>query len=205
MTKRLLVIFGKRTANEIHAAAQIAYGTFFDRYEVSFFDADSQAELLSNTIQEHFDEKYFCIGVVDYDLRIAIEKTAVGMGMIPFTVIHPSSVIDSTAKIGVGCFIGPLCVVSIATVIEDFSILHLHCSVGHDCTIRRHCTVLPGARISGDVVLGQGVLVGSNSFVYQGSRIGDQTQIDALTYVKGDVPARSIVSARHASPLKRIF
>lgn len=205
MSNRLLVVFGKRTAEEICATAQLAYGTFFDQYRVVYFVDDENGVARLRDAVDGFTERYFIIGAVDYSLRRAIADAALGIGMVPFTVIHPSAVVDPTANIGRGCFIGALCVVSISAVVQDFVILHLHCSVGHDSTIGTHTTVLPGARISGDVVVGSGALIGSNAFVFQGSRIGDQSQIDALTYVKGDIPEKSIVSARYGIPLKRIL
>jgi UDP-3-O-[3-hydroxymyristoyl] glucosamine N-acyltransferase len=201
--KRLLVVFGKRTADEIVSTAKLSNSHFFDRLMTYYFDECLAEELRLDSIPRDFDEVYFCIGVVDYNLRVKIETAATRRGMIPFTIIHPSSVVDVGAQIGVGCFIGPLAVISIDARIGDHSILHIHCSVGHDTLIGRHCAILPGARLSGDVTLGDGVLIGSNAFVFQGSRIGDHTQVDALTYVRGDVQGGQILSLRYPSPLKR--
>ena len=104
---------------------------------------------------------------------------------------------------GAGCFLGPLATVSVDAIIGDHTILHIHCSIGHDSILGRHCSILPGARVSGDVTLGEGVLIGSNAFIFQGSRVGDHTHVDALTYVRGEIQDRQIVSVRYPRPLIR--
>lgn len=203
MLKRLLVVFGKRTAVEILSTAKLAYSDFFDHLMTYYFDEQLAEELQLDSIPFDFEEIYFCIGVVDYNLRVTIETAATLRGMIPFTIVHPSSVIDVEAKIGSGCFIGPLATVSIDAKIGDHTILHIHCSIGHDTLVGRHCAILPGARLSGDVTLGEGVLIGSNAFVFQGSQIGNHTQVDALTYVRGEVQGGQIISSRYPHALKR--
>jgi len=204
VVRRLLVVFGRRTADEILSTAKLAYGDYFDNLITHYFDDSAPKELQLSDVPVDFDERYFCVGVVDYQLRVIIENSAISHGLIPFTIMHPTAVVDKTARIGAGCFIGPLAVVSIGANIGDHSILHIHCSVGHDSIIGRHCAVLPGARISGDVTLGDGVLIGSNAFVYQGSRVGDYTQVDALTYVRGEILPRQIVSLRYPHPVNRV-
>ena len=203
MTKRLLVIFGKRTADEILSAARLAHGSYFDSLQSYVFEDELPDEQRLMRIPGGFDEVHYCIGATDYSLRTAIEATATARGWIPYTVIHPTAVVDVSARIGRGCFIGPLATVSIEVVVEDHSIIHLQSSIGHDSRIGRHCAVLPGARISGNVSLGDGVLIGSNAFVFQGSQVGAHTQVDALTYVRGKIPPWHLVSMRHPRPLLR--
>lgn len=203
MTKRLLIIFGKRTADEILSAARLADDGYFDSMQSYFFEDELLDDQRLTRIPAGFNEIHYCIGATDYKLRASIEASASARGWIPYTVIHPTAVIDVSAKIGSGCFIGPLATVSIDAVVEDHSIIHLQSSIGHDSRVGSHCTVLPGARISGNVSLGDGVLIGSNAFIFQGSQVGAHTQVDALTYVRGEIPPWHLVSIRHPRPLKR--
>jgi UDP-3-O-[3-hydroxymyristoyl] glucosamine N-acyltransferase len=202
--KRLLVVFGKRTADEILATAQSAYADFFSHFIVLYFDQQLENGGRLNSVPIGFDEIYYCIGVVDFGIRSEIEKAATEYGMVPFTIIHPTAVVDPSAKIGVGCFIGPLSAVSLAASISNHTIVHMHSSIGHDSRVGPHCVILPGARISGDVTLGEGVLIGSNAFVFQGSSVGEHTHVDALTYVRGNIDSGQIVSVRWPHAMKRV-
>ncbi|MDB4545391.1 acyltransferase, partial [bacterium] len=83
--------------------------------------------------------------------------------------------------------------------IGNHSIIHIHSSIGHDSQIGEYCAILPGARISGDVVLEDHVLIGSNSFVFQGTQVGRNARIDALTYVRDDIPEKSTLSCRRSN------
>jgi len=202
--KRLLVVFGKRTAHEILATAQSAYGSFFSQFIVLYFDHQLEEASRLSSVPVGYDEIFYCIGVIDYGLRSAIEKAATDYGMVPFTIIHPTAVVDPSANIGAGCFIGPLTAISIAANISNHTIVHMHCSIGHDSQVGCHCVILPGARISGDVSLGEGVLIGSNAFVFQGSSVGEHTHVDALTYVRGSIDSGQIVSVRWPHAIKRV-
>jgi len=97
-------VFGKRTADEILSTAKLAYSDFFDHLISFYFDQQLTQGLQLNSVPDGFCEIYFCIGVVDYRLRRKIEAAATQHGMIPFTIVHPSSVVDAAAKIGGGLF-----------------------------------------------------------------------------------------------------
>lgn len=53
-----------------------------------------------------------------------------------------------------------------------------------------------GAAISGNCQLGDRVWVGANSFIFQGCKVGDDTRIDALTYVARDIDPGMLVTSR---------
>jgi len=139
---------------------------------------------------------YYAIGVLDLNLKLRIEQMCQSLGYRPWTLIHPTAYVPSSARIGAGCFIAPQVAIGVDAEIGDHTIVHFHASVGHGARVGRHCAILPGARLSGHVELGDGVLVGSNAFIYQGTKVGEQAQIDALTYVREDLPPRRIVSIR---------
>ena len=202
---KLLIIFGDNTADEIHAVARQFHTEQFDQitklYYSTYLDLDEKAQ----KYQQAFTEVFFCIGVVENALRKQIKKIALNNKFIPFTIIHPTATVADSADIGAGCFVAPQAIISIRAVVGDYSIIHFHSSVGHDATLGENVTTLPGARISGEVILGDDVLIGSNAFVFQGVSIGDRTQVDALTYVKHDVPDDMLVSCRVTPPLENPF
>lgn len=148
-------------------------------------------------------EIYYAIGVLDLELKLRLEQMSNSRGYRPWTLIHPTAYIADSATIGQGCFIAPHVAIAIDAVIGDHSIVHFHSSIGHGARLGRHCAVLPGARVSGRAQLGDGVLVGSNAFVYQGTQVGEGAKIDALTYVKDELPAGAVVSVRRKSSFSK--
>lgn len=202
---RLLIIFGDNTADEIHAVAAEFYSGEFDQISKAYFSPDSNPDEIANEYSGAFSEVFFCIGVVEDRLRKRIQEVALKNNFKPFSIVHPSASIANSAQIGNGCFIAPQSIVSVRAVVGDYSILHFHSSVGHDAKLGMNVTVLPGARVSGEVQLGDFVLVGSNAFIFQGVKIGAGTQIDALTYVRHDVPTNMVISCRAKPPLNNPF
>ena len=61
------------------------------------------------------------------------------------------------------------------------------CLIGHDCEIQDYVTVLPGAAISGDTLLGEASMIGTNAAVVQKLKIGAGAIVGAVkTDLKGE-------------------
>ncbi len=196
MTKQL-IIFGDQTAAEMEAVANEVYSSHFSHIMKCYVNAVDLTLVPDSEIPDDPTlETHYSIGVLDLNLRLRIEQMCESKAYQPCTLIHPSAYVASTARIGKGCFIAPHVAIGIDANLGDHSIVHFHSSIGHGARIGRHCAILPGARISGRVTLENGVLIGSNAFIFQGTKIGEGAKIDALTYVKDEVPARRVISVR---------
>ncbi len=64
--------------------------------------------------------------------------------------IHPTAVIDTSARIAASAVIGPYCVIGPDVVIGEHSILHNHVTVQAHTTIGQHNTIYPFAVIGAD-------------------------------------------------------
>lgn len=198
-----LIIFGDRTASEMEAVALEVYSNEFARIVKCYVNPDDLSLEPGVQLPNAKDTSvFYVIGVLELSLKLRVEQMCQARGYEPWTLVHPSAYVPNSAKIGKGCFIAPHVAIGIEAIVGDHTIVHFHASVGHGAKVGRHCAILPGARLSGRVVIGDGVLVGSNAFVYQGTKVGDNAQIDALTYVKEDLPPRRVVSVRRDSSLK---
>ncbi|QDY68999.1 UDP-3-O-(3-hydroxymyristoyl)glucosamine N-acyltransferase [Qingshengfaniella alkalisoli] len=86
--------------------------------------------------------------------------------------IHPSAVIDPSARLGAGASIGPFVVIGANTVIGDNARIAEHVSIGADCQIGESVLVHAGVRIAhrvriGDgVILHQGCVLGADGFSF---------------------------------------
>jgi len=105
------------------------------------------------------------------------------------TIIHPSAIVDSTSKIGLGCVIMAGAIIQADATVGDHVIVNTAASIDHDCTIEDFCHISPGARIAGHVKLGSQTLFGTNACVIPNVTIGSNVIIGAGAVVIRDVEA----------------
>jgi UDP-3-O-[3-hydroxymyristoyl] glucosamine N-acyltransferase len=96
----------------------------------------------------------------------------------PRSGVHPTAVIDASARIGAGVSVGPYCVVGAGASIGAGSVLAAHvsvergASVGEKCTLHSHVSVGERCVIGRGCVLWQGVVIGADGFGYLPSEDG---------------------------------
>ena len=118
-----------------------------------------------------------------------------------FTFIHPSVLILGDVVIGEGSFIGANSILTTNIKIGKHAILNRGNQIGHDCVIGDYFSAMPGAIISGDVVVYDCVYIGSNSTIREKLTIHSFAKIGLNTgvvksiegpYTYGGVPAKTI-------------
>lgn len=93
-----------------------------------------------------------------------------GPGIAPG--IHPTAVIDDSARIGADAAIGPLVVIAAGARIGARARIAAHAFVGEDAVIGEDCLILQGARICHRVTIGDrfichpGAVIGSDGFSF---------------------------------------
>ena len=90
---------------------------------------------------------------------------------------HQSVYIGSDIYVGCGSIICPNCVLTINIKLGTHSQLNLNTTIGHDCRIQDYFTTAPGAKISGNCNIGQGVYVGTNASIKEKLTITDSVVI----------------------------
>lgn len=201
----VLVVLGERTATEILEAAQLGYASDFASIERLYFDEVTFAEVDAPRLTNTGSTIYFHVGIARDELKMRVVDACESQGWKAFTVVHPTAVVSPSARLAPGVFVGPLAVVSSHAIVEKHSIIHIHASIGHDAHIGQYTAILPGARISGKVQVGQRSLIGSNAFVAAGKSIGDDCRVDALSYVNQDLPPNHLLSPRYPKPIPRVI
>ncbi len=84
--------------------------------------------------------------------------------------IHPTAVIESTAKIGKDVYIGPYAYIGENCIIEDGCSLYPHVYIGDNTKVGKNCIINPGVKIYHDCLLGEsciihaGTVIGSDGF-----------------------------------------
>jgi UDP-3-O-[3-hydroxymyristoyl] glucosamine N-acyltransferase len=79
--------------------------------------------------------------------------------------IHPTAVIESTAKIGSDVYIGPYSYVGENCIIGDGCSLYPHVYIGDNTRLDINCTVNPGVKIYHDCVVGKGCIIHAGSVI----------------------------------------
>lgn len=116
--------------------------------------------------------------------------------------IHPSAIVDASARIGKDVRIGPYTLIGANAVIADGAQIHGHCVIGPNCHVGEDCVLLPRVTLVKRVHLGSrvrihsGAVLGADGFglaMHQGQwlkvaqlggvRIGDDCEIGANTTI----------------------
>ena len=83
-----------------------------------------------------------------------------------FTFVHPTVLsMDNNIEIGEGSFIGAYSILTTNIKIGKHSILNRGNQIGHDSIIGDYFSAMPGAIVSGNVILGENVYMGTNSSI----------------------------------------
>lgn len=143
--------------------------------------------------------------VGDNAVRLALLRQLREAGFETPSLVHPSAVVSSSARIGSGVVIAPGAIINVDACIGDAVIVNTGARIDHDCVIGRGSHIAPGATLSGGVVVGERAWLGTGCAVRQGVSIGADAMVGvgaavvfdldpAGTYV--GVPARAIETQR---------
>jgi sugar O-acyltransferase (sialic acid O-acetyltransferase NeuD family) len=133
--------------------------------------------------------------------RLYAELMASGHIHFP-RVVHPTSLIAPTARLGVGVIVFPWVAVWNEVSIGDICLLCTSSHVGHETCVGSFSSIYPKANISGGVDIGQAVTVGVNATILPGLRISRDSYVGASANVTRDVPAGAVVAGNPAREVK---
>lgn len=119
------------------------------------------------------------------------------------TLVHPSVIIgEDDVNIGEGCVICAGNFITVNIKIGNFVILNLACTVGHDTTIEDYCSFMPSVNVSGEVLIQEGVYVGTGAKIINLLTIGKWTTVGAGAVVAKSLPERCTAVGIPAKPIK---
>lgn len=119
------------------------------------------------------------------------------------TLIHPNVLIGKdSVKIGEGNIICAGNIITCNIVIENFVTLNLSCTTGHDTNIHSFSSFMPSVNISGEVIIGEAVYVGTGAKIINQLEIGKNTVIGAGAVVSKSLPSNCTAVGIPAKPIK---
>jgi sugar O-acyltransferase (sialic acid O-acetyltransferase NeuD family) len=104
------------------------------------------------------------------------------------TVIHPRTMISSSASIGAGTAIIAGAIVNANAKVGRFCILNTGCTVDHDNYLADGVQVCPGVHLAGNVRCGADAFIGTGAVAIPGISIGANAIVGAGATVIRDVP-----------------
>jgi len=108
-------------------------------------------------------------------------------------IIHKSSEIESSVKIGEGNLILAKTIISSNSLIGSNCVINSGAVINHDCIISDHCHITSGAIIGGGVVIGENSIIGQGVTIYHHVKIGKNVIIQNGCNIFSDVSDNSII------------
>lgn len=141
-------------------------------------------------IKESVREMSIVFGIVDCDIkaRLFSEINGLNRGFDFPSVVYPRSYVSPRAEIGEGTVVGRFCSVNIDAYLGRCVFLNTRCDIGHDSRIGDFCSIMPNVNISGSVTIGERTMVGVQSAVIQGVKVGSRVTVGMGSRVMSDVP-----------------
>jgi sugar O-acyltransferase (sialic acid O-acetyltransferase NeuD family) len=148
--------------------------------DVTFFVDDKYANEVSKPISTFDPEIYqMMVAVADSKERENIVKK-LPQNTSYFTFVHPTALLMSeNLEIGIGSFIGAYSILKTNITIVNHTILNRGNHIGHDSKIGDFFSAMPGAIVSGNVVIGTNVYMGNNSSIREKITVGSNAIIGA--------------------------
>jgi sugar O-acyltransferase (sialic acid O-acetyltransferase NeuD family) len=168
------------------------------RHVLGFLDDGTVDEALLRRCGDRWLGPTSLIDELDVDVAIGIAHPATrrrfgdaasAAGRQLVSAVHPTAVVGSLFESGPGLMLSAGSIVDTNVRFGRLCHLNLHTSVGHDSHFGDHVTLLPGARVSGNVTIGDDVVVATNAVVFPGVTIGERTIVGAGAVVRKDLQA----------------
>ena len=149
----------------------------------------------TSDVQKYVNSADFFVAIGDSGVRCEFIEKLLSLGANVPTLIHPSAIIGSNVKIGVGSAIMAGVVINPCAVIGKGVIVNTCSSIDHDCKVGDYCHISVGVHLAGTVTLGKKVMIGAGAIVKNNVNIADDCVLGTGAVVIEDVDlAGTIVS-----------
>lgn len=147
------------------------------------------------------DDEFLITYVTDMARRQAIVDMIDARALARATFVHSSAIVDPTAQIDAGTFVGPFCIVAYQSVVQKDCLIAPYTLVSHRANIGQGTVTNPGAMIAGAVNVGKYCLLGIRSTTVDQINICDNVQVGPCAFITKTIetPGRYL-----GSPARRL-
>lgn len=199
--KRLAIVgagdLGKQIAHHANSTGIYKPVGFFDDYKKTG-TALNGASVLGNTDEVvqffqkgEFDELIIGVGYKHMDARKEFFDRF--KNKIPFaTIVHDSSYVDKSCKIGRGSIIYPGCTLDMNVTINDNVLLNTGCIIAHDTSVGNHSFLSPAVKMAGFVNVDEKVNLGIGTTVIDNINISQGVKTGGGAVVVNDLTSKGL-------------
>jgi len=116
--------------------------------------------------------------------------------------IHPDAIVSKRSSIEEGTVIMGGVTINVDAHIGKHCIVNTNASIDHDCTLKDFVHISPNVALCGNVLVGEGSLVGAGSVVIPWKKIGKWCTIGAGSLVIKDIPDYATAAGNPAQIIK---
>lgn len=139
------------------------------------------------------DNDVFICALGDVNYKKQYSEIILNKGGDFISLVHPTAIIGTNAKVGKGCVVGAYANLSNDITIGDFVTMSIRAGMGHDSTIGNYSHIGGNCCISGFVTIGDSVTMHPGSVIVPHRKIGDNAIIGTGSVVLSNVKAGSTV------------
>lgn len=162
-----------------------------------------QAGLLGDVaVLRDLDARYV-IGIGTSETRRTLDREISGFGREAAALVHPAATLGSDLRLAPGVIVAAGARVTTNVTLGRHTHLNVNAVVSHDCEVGDYVTFSPGVLVNGNVVLEDGVFLGTGAIVLPGRRVGAGARIGAGAVVTEDVDPGATVVGVPARPTGR--
>jgi sugar O-acyltransferase (sialic acid O-acetyltransferase NeuD family) len=152
--------------------------------------------------------KYFNVAIDNPKLRKSISQKYIEMGGVPKSIIASNSIFLDSNTIEPGAIFCTYSMVTANAKIGKFFHANIYSYVAHDCLVGDFVTFAPGVKCNGNVVIEDGVYVGTGAVIKQGTSknpivIGSNAIVGMGAVVTKNVEPNQTVVGNPARPIVR--
>jgi UDP-perosamine 4-acetyltransferase len=135
-------------------------------------------------------------------LRLRLGKKLEQIGFECPAILHPSVILSPYARVAAGTVVMPSAVINSHARIGEFAIINTCAIVEHDCTVGDGAHIAPRSVMGGNVDIGREALFGIGAVARPDSAVGAGATIGAGSTVIGAIDAGAMVAGTPARQLR---
>jgi sugar O-acyltransferase (sialic acid O-acetyltransferase NeuD family) len=139
------------------------------------------------------EDAHYLIAIGDAVVRRRVWGELQAMSAHFATIIHPTSSIAQSVRIGRGVILCPFTFAGPLSVLGNNTAFNTYASVGHDSVVGDHCVFSPYACVNGAAKLGEACFLGSSVVVTPRKTIGAYSKVSAGSIVFSDARPGSLL------------